>query len=288
MWIFTTREIAIFIYAVTAIAYIIIQKESTSTIMQVIKTACNIKIVVPFFVVLSFSVLFVWGCQYLPFWDWVYVKDIVFWTIFAGVPICFNATSRNLEEHYFKNIVADNLKFAALVEFITGTFTFHIVIELILQPLLVIFIVLQLKAKKKSNSFKKAVEIIIGITGLIILILTIISIINSIGDIKFIDLTVGLFLPVVLSILYMPIAYFFALYAKYESLFVQMDSKEPDDHKIKRKHRIKTLFTCKLSYRKVCKFRRHYVQEMYVNMTEIDFDKILKKFAITYKNQKNE
>lgn len=278
MWIFTTREIAIFIYAAILIAYIIIRKKGKHIIMPVIKAACHIKIIIPFFIVLSFSALFVWGCQCLPFWDWIYIKDIVFWTIFAGVPICFNATSRKIEEHYFKNIVIDNLKFAALAEFITGTFTFHIIIELILQPLLLIFIVLQSASKNTSSAVKKFIDTLVGVTGLVIIILTVMSVINSIGNIKFIDITVSLFLPIVLSILYLPVAYFFAVYAKYEILFLRMGFKEPDNRKLKIKHRIKIIKVCKLSYKKICRFLNEYVQKMYVSMSGDDFENILNDF----------
>lgn len=82
------------------------------------------------------AIIFVWICKLLPFWNWIYVKDITFWVLFVGIPTCFNSVTNKLEDHYFRNILIDNFKFTALVEFITGTFSFPLDVELILQPIL--------------------------------------------------------------------------------------------------------------------------------------------------------
>ena len=278
MWIFTTREIAIFIYAIIFLGYVLLRRKTRSAAFSVIKAACHIKLVSPFLIMLSFAVVFTWLCTYLPFWGWIYVKDIAFWTLFAGVPVCFNAASRNIEEHYFKNIIIDNLKFAALVEFFTGTFTFHIVIELLLQPLLVFLMILQSTLVKKTESSKKFIEGLVAIFGFGILALTIKSAIDSVGSVQFIDIIVGLVLPVVLSLFYLPFAYFFAVYAKYEILFMRMGFKESPDKKLRFKHRLAVIGACKLSYKRVDRFLKMYVKKMYVNMSKEDFDVILRTF----------
>ena len=281
MGIFTTREIAIFIYGILLLAYVLVRKKGKNILMPVIKAACHIKLIIPFCMVLLFAAGFVWVCTYLPFWDWIYVKDIVFWVLFAGVPICFNATNRQLEEHYFRNILIDNLKFTALVEFLTGTFTFPIIGELILQPLLVFFVILESSLVKKTEATKKVVDGLIGIAGLIIIGLTIKSMADSIGEIYFVDILVGLALPIILSIIYLPVAYFFALYAKYEILFLRMGFKEPDDKKLKINHRIKVIRLCKLSYKKVCRFLYEYLPKMYVRMSAAEFENIIDEFRGT-------
>lgn len=281
MGIFTTREIAIFIYALFLLAYILIRKKGKSIVLPVIKAACHMKLIIPFFIVLLFAAGFIWGCTYLPCWDWIYVKDIIFWTLFVGAPVCFNATSRQLEEQYFKNILINNLKFTALVEFITGTFTFHIIGELILQPILVFLMILQSSLINKTEAVQKFIDRLVGISGLIILGLTIKSVVDSIGNIQFIDITVGFLLPIILSTLYLPVSYIFAVYAKYEILFLRMGFKDPDDQKLKRKHRIEVILCCKLSYKKICKFLNEYVQKMYVNMSTAEFATIIDQFRGT-------
>lgn len=53
-----------------------------------------------------------------------------FFLLFVGIPTCFHSVGDKLEAHYFRNILIDNFKFTALVEFITGTFTFPFAVEL--------------------------------------------------------------------------------------------------------------------------------------------------------------
>ena len=281
MGIFTTREIAIFIYGILLLAYILIRKKGKKILQPVIKAACHKQIIIPFCLLLVLAIGFVYGCTYSPIWDWLYVKDIAFWTLFAGVPVCFNATSRQLEEHYFINIIVDNLKFTALAEFISGTFTFSLIGELVLQPVLVFLMILQSSLVKKTETTKKVVDGIVGVAGLIIVGLTIKNIIDAVGEIYYVDIVVGLTLPIILSIIYLPVAYLFALYAKYEILFMRMASKQANDKKLRHKHQLQVVLCCKLSYKKVCRFLKEYVKKMYVRMDETEFEKLIDEFRGT-------
>ncbi len=281
MDIFTTREIAIFMYGILLLTYILVRNKGKKIFMPVIKAACHKKLIIPFCFLLLLAIGFVWVCTYSSIWDWIYVKDIAFWTLFVGVPVCFNATSRQLEEHYFKNILVDNLKFTALVEFITGTFTLSFIGELILQPILVVLMIMQSSLVKKTEATKKVVDCIVGIAGLIIIGLTVKSIVDSIGEVYFVDILVGLLLPIILSIIYLPVAYLFAIYAKYEILFMRMGFKEPDDKKLRHKHQLQVFLCCKLSYKKVCKFLNEYVQKMYIRMSTTEFETIIDEFRGT-------
>lgn len=281
MDIFTTREIAIFIYGIILLTYILARNKGKEVLLPVIKAASHKKLIIPFCLLILLAACLVWACTYSSVWDWLYVKDIALWTLFVGVPVCFNATSRQLEEHYFKNILIDNLKFTALVEFITGTFTFSFIGEMILQPVLVVFMILQSSLVKKTEAAKKVVDSIVGITGLIIIGLTVKSISDSIGEVYFVDILVGLVLPIILSIIYLPVAYLFALYAKYEILFLRMRFKEPDDKQLRHKHQLQVFLCCKLSYKKVCKFLNEYVQKMYVRMNTTEFETIIDEFRGT-------
>ena len=53
MEIFTTREIAIFIYAILLLAYILIRKKGKKILLPVIKAACHIKLIIPFGLILK-------------------------------------------------------------------------------------------------------------------------------------------------------------------------------------------------------------------------------------------
>jgi hypothetical protein len=100
------------------------------------------------------------------------------------------------------------------------------------------------------------------------------------GDI---DLLVSFCIPIIFSALYIPVAYGFAVYAKYEMLFVRMSFKEPKDKKVKHNHRLAVLRVCKLSYKKIVQFEQEYVKNIYISMEQIEFDELIKKFKVNFR-----
>ena len=281
MWIFTTREVSVIIYSIVFLIYVLIKK-GKSIFLPVIKAVCHIKLIVPFIFIVAMAIIFVWICKLLPFWNWIYVKDITFWVLFVGSPTCFNSVANKLEDHYFRNILIDNFKFTALVEFITGTFTFPLAVELILQPILLFFTLLQLMAgKDEYRSIKKLIGAIVAIVGFSVLAFTVKAAIDAIGNTQFIDIAIGFILPIVLSVLYLPIAYCFAVYSKYEILFLRMSFKEPQSKKVKLMNRIKVIRLCGLSYKRICKFFHEYIPKMYIKMSNSEFDSVINDFKHT-------
>ena len=100
------------------------------------------KIIIPILVLLLYGYIPIFLVKQLKFWKWIYLKDVCFWVIFVGIPFCLNVSAAK-EKSYFKNIILNNLKLVVVVEFIISSFTFNILIEFILQPILIFLILLQ-------------------------------------------------------------------------------------------------------------------------------------------------
>ena len=96
-----------------------------------------------------------------------------------------------------------------------------------------------------------------------------------------IDLLIIFLIPIVLSLLFVPISYSFAVYSKYQELFIIMSFRGPEKKRIKRRHRWEIMKECKLTYKRVTYFRETYLKEMYVNMSQDEFNKIMEKFKQT-------
>ena len=148
--IFSTREIVSGIYLLLIIILILIFKKTRTSALEVVKIACNKILLIPFIGILIYAGIFVYVFFKLPFWEWKYIKDIIIWIVFVGVPVCFKATNRKNDEQYFRNIVIDNLKFTTLVEFFISSFTFSLIGEFILQPILTFLLMLQVYAGIKE------------------------------------------------------------------------------------------------------------------------------------------
>jgi len=222
----------------------------------------------------------------LSFWEWKYLKDVAFWVIFTGVPVCFGTITNKSNNHYFISILKNNLKYIVIVEFLLSTFTFNIIAELILLPCLTFLLLLDAVAARKEEHYKlkRLLSYVIAFVGFTVIALTIKKAFANYVTLNSTDLLITFSIPIVLSLLFIPIAYSYAVYAKYQKLFIIMSFKEPENKKIRRMHRWEIMKACKLSYRRVTYFRKTYLKEMYVNMSQDEFYKIMEKFKQTFSN----
>jgi hypothetical protein len=283
--IFSTREVATGIWLLIFIIFVFASSKIRKSAIDIFKAASTPKLAIPFIGMLMYAVLLVFALTKLPIWKMIYIKDIVLWVLFAGVPSCFKAIERQIDEHYFINMIFDNLKYIALVEFFINSFTFHIIVELIMLPAIVFLFMLDTVAGTKVEflSVKKAITCIIAFLGLAIFWFTFKEAWISYHNLRIIDLLVSFFIPFIFSFFYMPIAYMFAICAKYEILFLRMGFKEPKDKALQVTHRKAVLKACGLSYKKICRFEKEYVNHMYISMQQNEFNDLLKEFKTVEK-----
>lgn len=259
------------------IVYAFFKSNIRKEFKNVIKCALTKKLVVPFLVLIFYAVIIVWNLQLFSFWKWIYLKDVIIWVLFVGVPLCFNAVEHKIEKHYFSKAIIDNIKFTVLVEYIVGTFTFSLVGELILQPIIFILSMMSVLAEKddKHKSAKKFLDFILALIGFIVLGFTVNELIYSFNTIDYVDIVFGLVVPLLLSIAYVPFAYAFAIYSKYENIFTRF--KIIDKNQYNRSRRYSVIRVCKLSYKKLCIFEENIMKYIFVNISNKDFDKAIEK-----------
>ena len=277
--IFSTREIAIGIWLIIFVAFVFISPSIRKAAISVIKVAASRKLLIPFIAILVYATILTFLSMQLPIWRNVYLKDIVFWVLFAGVPVCYGAVNSKKESHYFRNILTDNLKFTIILEFIISSFTFNLIVEIIILPVVTFLVMLETVAgyKSESQQVKRLISFILAILGFLFLELTLKIAFETYSTLGLVDLLVSFCIPIIFSIAYIPVAYGFSAYAKYEMVFMQMSFKEPKDKKIRRMHRYKVFLACGLSYQEINRFES-YIHRMYVGMNEDEFNNLIDEF----------
>lgn len=280
MWIFSTREVAVIIYTVLFVIICLFDKKIRSSLLTLLKTALTTKLVNATLIFLIYASIFVFIFTFIPIWKWIYLKDIVIWVIFAGIPLCFKSITVNIGNGYFRDIIRDQLKFLVVVEFIISSFTFNLVVELILVLVTTFITIIDLiaGAKKEYKNAKKLTTSALAVIGILIFIFTLKNIIKSQNSIIVTDMLVSFLIPIVYMFLFIPAAYLFAIYAKYESLFIRMSFKEPNNRKARRCHRWEVIKACKLSYRKIDIFNQKYMVKMFVSMSDDSFHSLISDF----------
>lgn len=214
--ILSTREWAIAIWGTGFFVWMLTQREIRKSLWNVIKILLG-KNLRHFFLIIALYVAEITMIFYqLPFWNNIYLKDIILWLIFSGISYCVNSITKGDAEH-LKSTVKDNFRVIVIFEYFIGTF----------------------------------------------------FLINTL---------VSFMIPIVYTILILPLEFGLEIYSDYEQVFVRMKFRDNQDKKIQRKHRWRVIQTCKLSLRKILLFRKEYVNKMYGLMSEETFDNIMREF----------
>jgi len=281
--IFSSREIASIIWFIVILIFVFSKPQIKKFVFKLIQVATVKQIVIPFVIIIFYSSILVILASFLSFWEWKYLKNITFWVIFTGVPVSFGAIT-NKDNNYFINILKNNLKYIVIVEFLLSSFTLSLIAELILIPSLTFLVLLDAVAatKEEYSKAKKLVSFIIASTGFIVLGLTLEKAIANYTAFNSMELLIAFIIPIILSLFFIPIAYSYAVYSKYQHLFLIMSFRDSKNKRIRRIRRWEIMIVCRLSYRRVTYFSENYLKEMYVNMNQTEFYKIIEKFKRTF------
>ena len=129
------------------------------------------------------------------------------------------------DEHYLRRTILDNVKLILLLEFVINLYTFGLVVELILVP--VVGFVVILKAVTEFQPEHKQVETILDyVLGLFGIGLVVFTFYNAAVDFKGFATLANLrdfLLPPVFTIVFLPFIYLTALCIKYQGILLRID-----------------------------------------------------------------
>ena len=274
--ILSTREWAIAIWGTGFFVWMLTQREIRKSLWNVIKILLGKKLR-HFFLIIALYVAGITMIFYqLPFWNNIYLKDIILWLIFSGISYCVNSIIKGDAEH-LKSTVKDNFRVIVIFEYFIGTFTFKFWIEMLIIPVITILTLMNVVAEseEKYRGVHKLIDIVLACIGWYMLWGAANVGLKEYKELNAINTLVSFMIPIVYTILILPLEFGLEIYSDYEQVFVRMKFRDNQDKKIQRKHRWRVIRTCKLSLRKILLFRKEYVNRMYGLMSEETFGNIL-------------
>jgi len=227
--IFNSREIATALWLSLFIIWGLTKSEVRAALRTLIKASLKWQILVPLLAMFGYVLLVVVGLNAIGFWDGAATKDTVLWVLGAAVIMLFRANKANEEANFFKDAVFDNLKLIAVLEFVSNAYTFSFPIELVLVPLITFTAMLKAVTgfKVKTEADYRAVDNLLGyVLGIAALVLIGVAVYQAVQDLDGFVTVRNLrdfLLPAVLSGLYLPFVYAWALFLAYEHVFVRID-----------------------------------------------------------------
>ncbi len=282
MELFTTREIATGIWILVFILSLLMRKETRKSIIEFLKIVFGGKIRLLwgsfFLYVTAITLLF----SRLSFWNNVYLKDIIIWSVTSGVITCMNSVDRTSDDGYIKKVLQENIKPMVIIEILMSTFTFNIIIELFMIPFMAILSMMEAYSENKEEyaSVKKLLNALMGIIGIWIMCGTINIALDEFQQLDYSATFISIVIPIVYLIAIIPLLFVWLYFGKYELLFYRMSRFEKDlNIKTKIIKRIRVILLCGLSCNKISRFLRGFSYKSCSSMTENDFYNLLICFS---------
>lgn len=239
--IFSTREVAIIIWTSILIVGVIILVKPKA-LFDLLKAFFVYKIQVPLWLMFTYITGITICLYYFKIWNFGLLKDTIIWSI-ASATVLFFSMNKAKDFTYFKPIVLENLKVIVILEFITNSYSFNFLTEMIVIPIMTFIGVLQIyaehSAKKNPEHLKVAgcLKNFFAFSGILIFIYVSYKTYKYYSDLLTIQNIKTLLLPFVLTIFLIPFLYLLALYMNYETLFIRIPyliKKEKKQKKMKR------------------------------------------------------
>ena len=282
--IFTTREIATAIWMIIFIVFCLSIKSIRKQIPGLLKVTFDKKLMILYSIIIGYVAIITYGFYKSIFWKNIFLKDILVWFIFTGFITCINAVMN--KEGYIKKKVYENIKITVIIEFLISMFTFSLVVEMIMIPVLSIIAIMDVIAEReeKYESAHKLFQFLLVTYGLVVLYQTIQRTISEYRELYKLDTVICFLIPIVYTLLMVPLEYCLEVFSAYQSLFIRMSFKEKDDKKLQRKNHFQIIKICTLSVKRIRIFQNNYLVKMYKMMREEEFQSIIDDFIKEMKN----
>ena len=273
MGVLSTRESAFIFWVLIFLLFLFLKKELRYLLFKLIKDLFSKKLSILLLVYFLYVSLITVVFAMLPFWNTIYIKDIIIWSLFSGSINYINAMSRDSDENYIRNLIIKNFKIIIIFNFIFNTFTLNFYVELLIFPILVVLPLCSVI----NNNISKIVDYITGIIGIYIFWGTLKVLLNQFNNLNLFHTLKSFLIPIMYFFLTLPLIYVVLLYYRYDSLFLRIKFKCANNV-IGRVRCIEVLKTCNISLKKVLNFEKDYLNKIYRKMTDEEFYDLIYKF----------
>ena len=275
--IFNNREIASAFWLVVFLLVLAKNKGVRRGMRDIVRAFCRRIILI----VIFFQVAYVFGVVLIlhmtGFWTLTILKETIMWFIFSGAVLTFNHATKEGAEGLFKKMIVNNLKVVVILEFLIGTYTFSLLVELILLPIVTIIVIFTSLEKSKDEyasaaKFFGGIEAFIGITILAVVVFKAIADLKTLWSLASIQ---SILVAPVLSICLIPFIFGLNVYSSYEDLFFVLRFNLQTEPKVTRYLKRRLIFRLGLRLSKIRQFPQKHLIDIQNIRTKVDVDKLL-------------
>jgi hypothetical protein len=225
--ILNNREWALILWVVVIFIYVFLSKKMKD-VRWAFKSLVSALFVRQIQSVLVLMMIYM-GCiiyvlSALEIWSAEQFKNTLVWCVTVGFMSLFKLETIKKDRSFFKHSVIDNLKLIAIIEFVVGVYTFPLLVEVILVPVLALISVMTAMAEldQKHATVKSILESVLAAFGLMIMAYTVYMLITNFNEIAKAQTLYDFTIPPLLTLLYLPFVFFMMVYTSYEQVFIRL------------------------------------------------------------------
>ncbi|MGA7271665.1 MAG: hypothetical protein WB239_11380 [Acidimicrobiia bacterium] len=195
--------------------------------MSVFRQLLGLRILIPFLLYLAWLAAGIWLFADVGLWNPGLLKPTVAWALFSGVGLFFSINKALRQETFWREALAATVGATVLVEFYINLVSFPLLVELVLQPILILTALISavVATRPGGDSVEKASNWILTIVGLAAFAWVLWSLIERWNEIQGSQLLLEVLVPVWLAPIALSFVYALALYAGYEQAFKRISWK---------------------------------------------------------------
>lgn len=253
---FSNREWATIIWGfvlfVWSISYPSI-RQSVYGVLNVFFQKKLITLIICSYLYLSAWILFLY---FIKIWSFEHIKDTLIYILITSIIMVFKALE-NEKQTFFKDIILQNIKINALISFYLNVYSFSFVMEMIFIPFITFLVALQVFSetlKEKDKTHILTYNFFTNIMVATVLGLLAFSIYKTFKQPEMIfsySFVKAVFLPFILTLLFIPFLYGLMIYISYEVWFIRLEGStmgNNNDYKFRRNQILKK---CNVNYNKI-------------------------------------
>lgn len=266
--IFNNREMAILFWIVLIVLAVLLSKLRKS-FAPILKTLTGKMFLIIFSLIGAYLYGIILLLQNIEVWQSSNLKDVLFWLFSVGLILVFKINDAK-SNSYFKGIFLSAIKWTIILEFIVNLYSFSLLTEIIILPVLVFLAMTQAVAEmdEKHKMVSKFLQNVIAVAGLLIFSFSLYkTVINFDAVLTFQNLVVFL-LPSTITILFIPFLYFLALYSTYESYFIDLDFMTVKKVKVKEVKKL-ILRIANINLDKLLRIKKNFEKRVFYDDTDL-------------------
>ncbi len=218
------RELAIFIWLMVLVGTMATKANFRQALCGVVSSFFVPPILWSIALAAIYIILEVTVLATIGIWQWPNLKTTLLWAASFAILTMFDINRVSEDDMFFRNTIREVVGFTAIITFIAEFYTFGFFTEFILAPILAALAAMNVLSHSRADFSKVAVLLdwALGLFGLGLVGYEIYLISQHFSEFATMNTLREFFIPIALSILYLPFLYILSVCMVYERIFVSL------------------------------------------------------------------